>query len=466
MTVTSARNDIISCHSMSAVVDIIRSRPIQKGSFVLQATPKPAAESYVLSSGNIMSLRNEETVEQLFQPIGDLSIYFDQRVRQILVPKSRIDELKGDAEERAELAAAAREAERVAREAKRAAEKKSKEAQAKIIADTARECAAAAQKARRRPRSARIFAAEQITIAENSLTGLPEDRCERLKPLLADIKRDDGYRRVPSLRGVDCKLRLLHERFANMSAAIDRLAAELALASAMPPDDFRVTPLLLLGEPGLGKTFFSQSLAQALGVDFDVVSAGGAQGGFVLAGTASHWSNTAPGGVAKLLARSTVASPVLVIDEVDKIAGDDRYPVLPALLDLLEPATARAFKDESLDMRIDASKLIVLLTANYIDLVPAPLLSRVEVLQVPRPNVAQRLLIVEGELAVLRKRTRRKIELAAGTARALAEREDLDLRKTTRIVRDAFANAMLRNQLVAMPEIPAEKAVISMGFAS
>lgn len=413
-----------------------------------------------------MSLRNEERIKQLFQPIGDLSAYYDQRVRQLLVPKTRINELQDDAEERAELVATAREAERAAREAKRAAEKKSKETQAKIIADTARECAAAARKARRRPRSAQIFTAEQIMVAENALSALAEDRSERLKPLLAHIKRDDGYRRVPSLRGVDRKLRLLRERFANMSAAIDRLAAELALASAMPPNDFRMTPLLLLGEPGLGKTFFAQSLAQALGVDFDVVSAGGAQGGFVLAGTASHWSNTAPGGIAKLLARSLVASPVLVIDEVDKIAGDDRYPLLPALLDLLEPGTARMFKDESLDIRMDASKLIVLLTANYIDLVPGPLLSRVEVLQVPRPDVAQRLRIVEGELAVLRKRTRRKIELAAGAAQALAEREDLDLRKTTRIVRDAFARAMLRSELVATPDIPAAKVMISMGFAS
>lgn len=413
-----------------------------------------------------MSLRNEERIKQLFQPIGDLSSHYDQQVRQLLVPKSRIEELQDDADERAELVATAREAERAAREAKRAAEKKSKEDQAKIIAETARECAAAARKRERRGRMVAVFTAEQIGAAEKSVAVMPEERSDRLKPILAEIRRDDGYRKVLSLRSIDRKLGFLREKFANLATAIDRLGAELALAGASRPADFRVTPLLLVGEPGLGKTYFARSLAKALGVDMEVISAGGAQSGFALVGLSAHWSNTQPGGVLKLLARSKGATPVLVIDEVDKISGDDRFPVLPTLLDLLEPGSARHFKDQSLEMQMDASKLIVVLTANYIDRVPQPLLSRVEVLQIPRPDVAQRLRIVEGELAILRKSTRRKIELAEGMAQALAEREDLDLRKTTRIVRDAFANAMLRNQLVAMPEIPAAKAMISMGFAS
>lgn len=412
-----------------------------------------------------MSLRNEERIAQYFEPIGDLSPYYDQRVRELLVPKARINELRETAQERAAEVAAAREAERKAKEAKRAAEKASKAAQARIIAETARECAAsAAKKAPRRGRMVAVFTSEQITAAEKAAALQAEDRHERLKPILAEIKRDDGYRNIPSLRSLDRRLGVLRQKFANLSVAIDRLGAELALASAMRPVDFRVTPILLVGEPGLGKTYFARSLAKAIDVDMEVVSAGGSQSGFVLVGLSNQWSNTQPGGVAKLLARSRHATPVLVIDEVDKITGDDRFPVLPALLDLLEPGTARTFKDESLDLRLDASKLIVVLTANELDLVPAPLKSRVEVIRVPRPDVVLRLRIIEGEWAELRKHSRRKIDLASGMAEVLAEREDLDLRKTTRIVRDAFATALLRKETVARLELPAPPRVKVIGF--
>jgi ATP-dependent Lon protease len=219
-----------------------------------------------------MSLRNEERIQQLYQPIGDLSAYYDQRVRQLLVPRTRVDELRDNASERAEQAEAAREAERKAREAKRASEKASKAAQAKIIAETARECAAAARKRTRRGRVVPIFTAEQIGAAEKSVAVMPEERCERLKPILAEIRRDDGYRKVPSLRSIDRKLGFLRQKFANLAMAIDRLGAELALAGASRPADFRVTPLLLVGEPGLGKTYFARSLAKALGVDMEVIS--------------------------------------------------------------------------------------------------------------------------------------------------------------------------------------------------
>jgi ATP-dependent Lon protease len=311
-----------------------------------------------------------------------------------------------------------------------------------------------------------VFSAEQIGAADKAVALLPDERGDRLKPILADIRRDAGFRKLPSLRGIDRRLNVLRAKFANLARAIDRLGSELALASAMRPADFRVTPLLLVGEPGLGKTFFARSLAEMLDVDLDIVTAGRAQGGFVLVGGSAHWSNTQPGGVVKLLARSRSAAPVLVIDEVDKIGGDDRFPVLPVLLDLLEPGSARNFKDESLELRMDDSKVIVVLTANDIDLVPEPLLSRVEVIPVPRPDVGLRRRIVEGEWTTLRKRTRRKIDLAPGTAQALAEREDLDLRKTTRLVKDAFAQALMKKEGVAKLELPAATNKRSLGFVS
>ena len=77
------------------------------------------------------------------------------------------------------------------------------------------------------------------------------------------------------------------------------------------------------------------------------------------------------------------------IDEVDKIGVSAQCPVLPVLLDLLEPNTAQRFKDEFFGMEFDASRMVFILTANSLEGVPAALLSRVEVFEVPRPAAVQ-----------------------------------------------------------------------------
>lgn len=413
-----------------------------------------------------MSLRDEERIEQLFQPMGDLSSYFDHRVRQLLIPKSRVDELREDADERAAQAAAVREAEKAAKEAKRSAEKQAKAAQARIIAETARECAAATRKRERRGRAVPVFTAEQIEVAQKTVDAQSDEAQKRFEAVLAEIRLADGYRRVPSLRSLERKLAPLRARFPNLVEAIDRIGIELVVASAMRPEAFRVTPILLVGEPGLGKTCFARSLAGVLKVEMDVLSAGGSQAGFQLTGSASHWSNAQIGMVLRLLARSRSATPVFVIDEIDKFGSDSRYSLVPAVLDLLEPVSARNFKDEALQMTFDASKMIVLLTANDLDLVSDPLLSRVEILRVPRPDAAQRLGIINAEIIALRKLMRRAIDLAPGMADALAERVDIDLRKTTRLLRDGFVRAMLTKDTAATLDLPPPPKTIVMGFGS
>lgn len=82
------------------------------------------------------------------------------------------------------------------------------------------------------------------------------------------------------------------------------------------------------------------------------------------------------------------------------------------------------------------------LTANSLDTVPEPLLSRVEIFDVPRPEPEQRLRIIQGEAKQLREATGKKIYLDSSTSQKLANRMDIDLRKTTRIVKDAFTRAM------------------------
>ena len=281
--------------------------------------------------------------------------------------------------------------------------------------------------------------------------------------ILENARFNEGFRAVPDTVKAGKKLEKAKNQFENLVEPISRLQVDLALAGAMAAEDFRITPILLLGDPGIGKTFLAMQLAEALGVGMEKISAGGAQGGFQLTGSHTSWTGSRPGSLFTLLAEGKFATPVVVIDEVDKII-DSRYPVLPVLLDLFEPNTSVRFKDEFFEMAFDASRIIFVLTANSLEGVPAPLLSRVEVFDVPRPEPAQRLRIIQEEAAKLRTKTKLPIKLDKASSEALAARKDVDLRKTTRLVREAFTRALQANELVAKLVVPKFEGRGQIGF--
>ncbi|MDB5950371.1 MAG: hypothetical protein JWR65_2226, partial [Massilia sp.] len=109
---------------------------------------------------------------------------------------------------------------------------------------------------------------------------------------------------------------------------------------------------------------------------------------------------------AERLVRGQYANPVVVLDEVEKASGSSQSDPLAALYQLLEPETSRAFRDEFIDVEIDASQIFWVLTANSTDGIPSPLLNRMAVYEVPKPTaeqaagIAQR--IYRGLLAELR----------------------------------------------------------------
>ena len=311
------------------------------------------------------------------------------------------------------------------------------------------------------PRTIQIFCPEAIKKTAEVIREIASEKRGAAVRILEWASVSDGQRTLPDAAQASQNLEAKKLDFENLWAPIERLQTDLVLAQAMPAQEFRIAPLLLLGEPGIGKTYLASQLAQALGVPSAKMSAGGAQGAFQLSGSHSTWTSAKPGMVIELLAQSASASPVLVIDEVDKI-HEDKHSFLPVLLDLLDAGTAKQFRDEYFEMDFDASRIIFVLTANSIDKVPPPLLSRVEVFHVPTPQPAQRLRIVQKIMADLVEKTGHPIAFAPGTAERLAERMDLDLRQIDRMARVAFAAALQAGDKLAKLPFPIDYAAFSL----
>ena len=166
---------------------------------------------------------------------------------------------------------------------------------------------------------------------------------------------------------------------------LDDLRKHLALAIS-GNEAVQFTPILLVGEPGLGKTYFAKKLAHALGTGFEFVSMNSLTAGWVLTGASAQWHNARPGKVAQTLIEGDFANPVVVLDEVDKVGGDHRYDPMGALYTLLERDTALSFKDEFIDVDMDASHILWVATANDDTAIPDPILNRMNVYAIARPD--------------------------------------------------------------------------------
>jgi ATP-dependent Lon protease len=146
--------------------------------------------------------------------------------------------------------------------------------------------------------------------------------------------------------------------------------------------------MLLLGEPGIGKTHFARRIAELLGTGFGFVPMSSLTAGWVLSGASSQWKNAKPGKVFDTFLNGDYANPVIVVDELDKASSDGQYDPLGALYELLEIKTATRFVDEFVELPIDASGAVWLATANDAARIPEPLLDRLTVYEIDKPDAA------------------------------------------------------------------------------
>lgn len=177
----------------------------------------------------------------------------------------------------------------------------------------------------------------------------------------------------------------LYATLPNFREVLDDVKRHVALAQDSG-DGLEVTPMLLLGAPGIGKTHFARKLAELLGTGMTLVPMSAMTAGWLLSGASSQWKGAKPGKVFEALVDGEYANPVIVVDEIDKAASDAQYDPLGALYSLLEHDTAQKFTDEFAEVAIDASQVIWITTANDERAIPEPIRNRMNVFWVDAPD--------------------------------------------------------------------------------
>lgn len=283
---------------------------------------------------------------------------------------------------------------------------------------------------------------------------------KRMTSVMATFRARGEYRKLATI-SQDWRscLHMLEQDFPNFGDVVDYLRGAYAVAEkedGVP----RLSPILLDGPPGVGKSLFATAFAELLGSGMVTVHMEAAQTASALTGSEEHWGNTKPGQLFNALVEQDFANPTVFIDEIDKAADGEHDPLM-GLFALLEPSTASRFTDLSYPwVTLDARRVLWMCTSNKADTLPAPILDRLRRFDIAPPTARQARSIVQKIYANIVSET--PSAAAIGLSRAAVDvLVTLSPRRIQHALREAIGRVMYDGRKrILERDIPVEADVV------